>query len=178
MHEFKGKHIGSFEGSDSYDVWVRAICVYADLQLDCISKTEEIEKLDCANRDIPHLLQMGKNILLKPTMLKAGNTALTDADIKELLALMPKIEGLNLILFNLIPRRQSDACTDMGSRLQAYKIPNTIDHGDLYPSNIIQEADGRIMIFDWAEASITHPFFSLLPFLRYSHFNYAKRISN
>lgn len=147
MHEFKGRHIGSFEGSDSYDIWARAITVYADLQLDCINKTEEIEKLDCSNRDIPHLLQMAKSILLKPTMLKAGNTALTDSDIQELLALMPRIE-------------------DMGNRLQAYKIPYTIDHGDLYPSNIIQESDGTIMIFDWAEASITHPFFSLLPFLR------------
>jgi Phosphotransferase enzyme family len=47
-------------------------------------------------------------------------------------------------------------------RLNAYDIPNTIDHGDFWPSNVFVTRT-RSRIIDWTDASIAHPFFSLLP---------------
>ena len=39
--------------------------------------------------------------------------------------------------------------------------PETIDHTDLHPNNVVIRSDGRIVIFDWQESMIAAPFFSL-----------------
>ena len=40
-------------------------------------------------------------------------------------------------------------------------IPVTLEHGDLHANNILVE-DENIWLFDWADASVSHPFASLL----------------
>ncbi|MFC7062576.1 phosphotransferase [Halobacillus seohaensis] len=41
------------------------------------------------------------------------------------------------------------------------EYPNSIYHIDLHTNNAISQFDGNILIFDWEEATISHPFFSL-----------------
>jgi hypothetical protein len=50
----------------------------------------------------------------------------------------------------------ANACTE----LEAGGIPNTLDHGDLWASNVIDTADGPVII-DWEDACFSHPFFGL-----------------
>ena len=54
----------------------------------------------------------------------------------------------------------AQACLD----LAAEGIPDSLDHGDLSPSQVIVGEMGPV-IFDWSDASITNPFLSLGSFL-------------
>jgi hypothetical protein len=45
-----------------------------------------------------------------------------------------------------------------------YPIPETIEHGDFHDNNMLLQGD-RLIINDWGDAVISHPFFSLVSFL-------------
>ena len=47
-------------------------------------------------------------------------------------------------------------------------LPLSLEHGDLWIGNIIVNPD-RIAVIDWADSSISHPFFSLARFVEYIH---------
>ena len=51
-----------------------------------------------------------------------------------------------------------DAAKGVASRLDTELIPATVQHDDLNPDNVF--VDGRV--FDWGDASVAHPFASLL----------------
>jgi hypothetical protein len=55
---------------------------------------------------------------------------------------------------------------DWCARLAASPVPATIDHSDLHEGQIFAGADGRFVFFDWGDASVAHPFTSLLVALR------------
>ncbi len=61
-------------------------------------------------------------------------------------------------------------------QLAQYNIPETIEHGDFHDNNILVQGNNMI-IHDWGEATITHPFFSLTSYLysalRVHNFNEA-----
>jgi hypothetical protein len=50
---------------------------------------------------------------------------------------------------------------DLAAELDAYALPATIDHSDLHASNVLAEGDCYV-VFDWHEAAVTHPFFSMM----------------
>jgi hypothetical protein len=50
---------------------------------------------------------------------------------------------------------------DLAGRLDSYGLPATIDHSDLHAWNVLAPGD-RYIVFDWHEAAVTHPFFSML----------------
>ncbi len=50
--------------------------------------------------------------------------------------------------------------SDICSAVSAYGLPETLDHGDFHDGNIFYRG-GRHVFFDWGDASLTHPFFSL-----------------
>jgi fructosamine-3-kinase len=52
----------------------------------------------------------------------------------------------------------------MCATLAAVRVPQTLEHGDLWAGNIVTR-DGSHVYFDWAESSVAHPFFSFLLFL-------------
>ena len=49
--------------------------------------------------------------------------------------------------------------------LQAYRIPEMLEHGDFHDNNILIDRACRITICDFGDAAISHPFFSLAGFL-------------
>jgi hypothetical protein len=57
--------------------------------------------------------------------------------------------------------RLADRLGDAAERLDAYGLPATIDHSDLHAWNVLAPGD-RCIVFDWHEAAVTHPFFSML----------------
>ena len=70
---------------------------------------------------------------------------LTEAELEVLLAATDRIIG---------------ACR----RMAASGVPDSLDHGDLAASQVIVGAMGPV-IFDWSDASVTHPFLSLESFV-------------
>jgi hypothetical protein len=58
--------------------------------------------------------------------------------------------------------RLADWCAE----LAASPIAPTLDHSDLHEGQVFAADDGRYVFFDWGDASIGHPFSSLLVALR------------
>jgi aminoglycoside phosphotransferase (APT) family kinase protein len=48
--------------------------------------------------------------------------------------------------------------------LRACGVPETLMHGDFHPGNIAA-ADGAVVIYDWTDGCVGHPFFDLPTFL-------------
>lgn len=57
-------------------------------------------------------------------------------------------------------RHLAPALADGFAELDARGIPATLDHADLWASNVIDAADGPVII-DWEDACLSHPFFGL-----------------
>jgi Ser/Thr protein kinase RdoA (MazF antagonist) len=59
-------------------------------------------------------------------------------------------------LSKLIPRIETE-CRE----LEAYALPETIQHDDLHDGQVLVR-DGRFLFFDWGDACVSHPFFTLV----------------
>ncbi|GAA1160197.1 phosphotransferase [Kribbella jejuensis] len=46
--------------------------------------------------------------------------------------------------------------------LAAVGVPDSLDHADLHDGQILVAGEGRYTFFDWGDANVGHPFFSLL----------------
>lgn len=59
-------------------------------------------------------------------------------------------------------------------QLSAYQITETLDHCDFHTGNVLlDEKNKHLTIIDWGETVITHPFFSLLLFIRKTQQHYT-----
>ncbi len=61
---------------------------------------------------------------------------------------------------------------ELAAELDSYGLPATIDHSDLHAGNVLAPGD-RYVIFDWHEAAVTHPFFSMLVATRWLAHNHG-----
>ena len=77
--------------------------------------------------------------------LQGTEHGLTTTETRRLQQLQPRIEA---------------ACDE----LALSGPPLALEHGDLWASNVYV-ADDRVEFIDWKDASIAHPFFSLMPLL-------------
>jgi hypothetical protein len=55
---------------------------------------------------------------------------------------------------------------ELCGELSAYGVPETIQHDDLHPANLFA-GGGRLRVLDWGDASISHPFASLVVTFRF-----------
>lgn len=65
-----------------------------------------------------------------------------------------------------LPGSARPTLIDWCGQLAASPVPATLDHADLHQGQTFTGADGRFVFFDWGDASIGHPFGSLLVALR------------
>jgi Phosphotransferase enzyme family len=56
--------------------------------------------------------------------------------------------------------------TELCDELAAYGVPETIQHDDLHHANLYARG-GRVRVLDWGDASISHPFASLVVTFRF-----------
>lgn len=72
----------------------------------------------------------------------------------------------------LLNRR--DALRAAGDLLDASTIPRCLDHGDLWPGNVLLPTkSGHYRFIDYDDAAWTHPFLSMMPLLRHCHQRWA-----
>ena len=64
-----------------------------------------------------------------------------------------KLEALRA----LAPRLE-DACAEIAS----LGIRDALEHGDAWPGNIWAREDGSFLVYDWSDASLAHPFTSVI----------------
>ncbi|WP_405980744.1 aminoglycoside phosphotransferase family protein [Streptomyces sp. NBC_00158] len=123
-------------GGDGPRAWETVLGRYADLQRSLLPHTPEIEELGvpgARTAELPGILDR----------MLAENTALDDTDRRALHALRPRF---------------ADWCAELAGT----GIGDTLDHSDLHEAQLFAPGPGRFTFFDWGDASVTHPFCSLL----------------
>jgi hypothetical protein len=124
----------------------QALPVFAEIQMESILHTAEYAALGVAEQPVGALPGSLARMLEDRQALSASEYALSAAQIDRLAALQPLV-------------------TDMSAELAAGQIPPAIHHDDLHDANIFLK-DGQLCFSDWGDASISHPFFSLLILFR------------
>ncbi|WP_116453541.1 aminoglycoside phosphotransferase family protein [Blastococcus litoris] len=127
--------------------WARMLQAYADLQVRLVPHAEAMVHAgvpDCRAERLPDLVD---DLL---------------ADDEALLAGRP--DGLRAADRAAV-RASSGRFADDCRRLDGGGVPATLQHDDLHDANVFADG-GAYRFFDWGDASVAHPFLSLLVTLR------------
>jgi len=124
------------------ELWENALGTYAQIQIDSAKQSENLLALSCPDRRLDKLVDPIDSLLADTVaMLPNQPEGLSHSDIGRLRALGPQLKS-------------------MLAELASYSIPQTLEHGDLWPGQILFRREKPIFI-DWSDSSISHPFFSL-----------------
>lgn len=126
--------------------WAEALTRYARLQRACVSRTAELLALGCPDRTLAAL----------PDAFAALAADTECHQVGERWGLTPE-QSASL-------GEVSDRVASLCQTLDAGGIPPTLEHGDLHAGNILVPATGPVFI-DWSDGCVSHPFFSMPPFL-------------
>jgi len=125
-------------------LWERAATRYGRLQVDCVGRADALRALGCPSRDLAALASSIAELALDTGALGPERPeGLTETELRRFRALVPKLR---------------QRCEE----LAACGIPDSLEHGDLWPGNVICDAE-TCAVIDWEDALIAHPFFSLAP---------------
>jgi hypothetical protein len=132
------------QGKADFRIWRELLGEYAKLQIAATQWQSEIKACGVPVHGIDTLIKTYTEILtdLDLTIIGEGEDYLTPDQYQQLLTLAPKVH-------------------ELFAELDSYKIPLSIEHGDLHDANIFV-LDDRYYLFDWGDAALTHPFFTLL----------------
>jgi len=129
----------ALRGQALLDAWVEVLPRYADLQRRLLGRDDELLACGIPDRRLDHL----------PADL---SRTLDDERIVSRAA----AERLRARLPDL---------TACAGELAAFGIGATVQHDDLHDANVLRNG-ARTVVFDWGDASLTHPFLSLGVLLR------------
>ncbi|HEY3070465.1 MAG TPA: phosphotransferase [Gaiellaceae bacterium] len=128
----------TMQTAGDYDVWERILPLYAGLQIDAATDRERLLAAGAPDRGL----------------------AVLPHQFEELLADGQELEGLSADelrrLHELVPHIEAEA-----RELAAYELPETIQHDDLHDGQVFVR-DGGYVFFDWGDACVSHPFYTLV----------------
>ncbi len=119
--------------------WVAAVQTYARLQRASVRSGEVLIQSGCPQLDLPLLLERAAALFAT----WSPGDRMAESDYRYVVNLYP-------------------ALCEAAAKLAAYNLPLTIEHGDFEPHNVMWRPKGAC-VFDWSDASFSHPFFSLHP---------------
>lgn len=124
---------------------------------------EQLRRLLPVERDLDRwkdVLGLCAGVQLETADLVDGMLALGVPDLR--LATLPGKYARFVDEIDAEPRfRQATGyVTELCDALAAYGIPETIQHDDLHDGQVFVR-DGRLLLMDWGDACISHPFFTL-----------------
>ncbi|MBX9770700.1 MAG: phosphotransferase [Candidatus Obscuribacterales bacterium] len=134
------------ENPTTIEQWAQILKVVMDIQMNCTDRLDELLSFGCKDRRLANL-----PVLLNPVFDDLMNESMFD------------IYGINGAEAEELSRRL-EQLPSLCQELAAFKIPETLIHGDLWGNNIIvrDHVSGKSpVIFDWTDASITHPFIDI-----------------
>ncbi len=140
LHEFEGQPL-----SESGDVehWIAAYAAHGRSQRALVGAVPELRQLGVPWRGLDLIGQEIPAILADGRRMRAGlDGGLSADEIATLREAGPALRA---------------AC----ARLAAGPIPISLDHGDFWPGNAFVSST-RVTLFDWSDATLSHPFFSLV----------------
>ncbi|HET9596389.1 MAG TPA: phosphotransferase [Anaeromyxobacteraceae bacterium] len=139
--------------TDDVAVWTGVARDLGELQRDCIDAVGELRAMGCDVTRARALVEPLPALLANDDALLVGTPAgLTTSEIAALRTLAPGLAA--------------DA-----HALDAGPLPLTVDHGDLWPSNVLVGPGGCAFV-DWEDARIAHPFVSTFQLLAGAHMDH------
>jgi hypothetical protein len=143
MEAFTGEPLAAPE---DVGAWAAVARDYGELQRQCLTAVDELRALGCTAVTVASLAEPLASLLDDRNALLAGEPAgLGDDQIAALRALVPEIAAA-------------------ASALDAGPLPLALDHGDLWPSNVLVGPAGCVFV-DWEDVRVAHPFLSLFQLL-------------
>jgi len=126
---------------DRLPVWAEVLPRYAALQRSLLGHEDAIRATGTPDHGLGRLVADFRVVLDDERVLAPSASTFDETARTRLLALLPTIEG-------------------EAHELAASGIGSTIQHDDLHDANLLMK-EGRAIVFDWGDASLTHPFLSL-----------------
>jgi hypothetical protein len=121
--------------------WEQAAGAIARIQLDWAGRGRELTALGCPHRGLDDLIAQTAPLLEDTAAIQPRDAeALTEPEVVEL-------------------RRRRRDFESLGAELAGYAVPESLEHGDLWASQVIV-SDGGPVFIDWEDASLSHPFFT------------------
>jgi hypothetical protein len=132
------------QGNVDLNAWKEILRQYAETQVAASEWAQEIQRCGVPIYRSEYLVNMYSEILRdnELSLVGEGEDLLTPAQHRKLMS-------------------NASVVKQLFDELNSYGIPLSIEHGDLHDANIFVQ-DGRYIVFDWGDASFTHPFFTLL----------------
>lgn len=122
--------------------WEVLLPRYAEIQIELAARAAELLALNLPDRRIAQLPALYQQLISDTDALWIDQAdGLTTVQVQQLHQLVPHV-------------------TELCAQLAAYRIPQSLHHGDLHDGNIFYQP-GRYRLFDWGDSSLSHPFFSL-----------------
>ena len=145
-----GKKLGEvYSGDELLRAWREILPRYARLQRDITPRTNEIIAFGTPDRRAQRLLagldEVGAN---EPAVSGQRSDRLTADERRAVLSVHSRL-------------------SEAQDALAAVGIENTLNHDDLHQSNVLVRGD-RMVIFDWGDACVSHPFLTLAVTLRFA----------
>lgn len=130
----------------SIEEWEHIFKVVADIQLRCMERVNELVSFGCRDRRLAKLPE-----LINPVFDDLKDESMFD------------VYGVDQLEAEELSRRL-EQLPRLCDELASFNLPETLIHGDLWGNNIIvrDRISGKSpVIFDWTDASITHPFIDI-----------------
>ncbi len=126
-------------GTGNIHDWELVVERFAQLQHQTVNHIDDLLAVGCLDRRLDVLTSQ-----IDPLMNDESTLAtLTVEEIAEVRRLAPRLKAM---------------CAELGR----YRIPYTLNHGDLHSGNITEQT---LWFFDWTDACIAHPFLDLVTLL-------------
>jgi Phosphotransferase enzyme family len=138
------------EEIEDISLWEEALRQYARLQLESQNLVADLIAIGCKDRRFEALEKQIENLFQDKSGLQLGvEGGLSEEEYKRLQNLLPIIKAKL-------------------AELQTYNLPYTLEHGDFHDRNFMIQNE-KIIFFDWSDANVGHPFFSLYFFIDYGN---------
>jgi len=143
-----GSRLREFAGSQpSKPEWTQLLCGFAQLQIKLVNHADELLAAGLPDRRLDKLPSEYSDRIGSREFSETANLGgITRDEFAQLEKMQPQF---------------SEKVED----LAAIRLPASIDHGDLHDGNVFYNGED-MRIFDWGDASLTHPFISLIVPLR------------
>src|SRR3954453_3858167 len=122
--------------------WLAVLPRYAELQIELARRAPDLLALGVPDRRLQVLPTLYESLLADVDVLRIDRApGLTRGQYERLLDLTPRV-------------------AELCERLAEYRIPETLNHGDLNDGNVFV-GDGSPVFIDWGDGCVSHPFYSL-----------------
>jgi Ser/Thr protein kinase RdoA (MazF antagonist) len=131
-----------FDGHGDLRRWERMLSLYAELQVRACGHVSELLSAGAPDRRPAELRGLFERLVAAERRLPASSETRTAEEHARLSGLAGRVG-------------------EIATALDGFGLPASIDHSDLHAGNVLAPGDGCVF-FDWHEAAVTHPFFSMV----------------